>query len=90
MVLIEALAMQIPTISTRITAIPELIIDGKTGLLIEPEDVTELAQNIEQLITKPELSSQLAANGRKHVEHEFDIMKSAQDLDKLFYKILQR
>ncbi|UCV17313.1 glycosyltransferase family 4 protein [Ferribacterium limneticum] len=68
----EALALGTPTIATRITGIPELIIDGVSGLLVEPENVNDLANAFCRIHDNPSLLEQFRAAGREAVTCEFD------------------
>ena len=86
-VLIESLAMEIPTVSTRITGIPEVVIHEKTGLLIEPDDEKELAAALQRLLENPKEAEKLAKAGRQHVLETFDIHKSAAQLKEYFLKV---
>lgn len=70
--IIEAMALGIPTISTNINAIPEAIIDGETGLLIEPGDSDALKEAIKILKTDVNLREKLAARGREYALGKFD------------------
>lgn len=70
--LLEAMALGIPSVSTRINAIPEAIIDGRTGLLVEAGDAEGLAHAILKLKRDPELSAEISAAGREHVIRNFD------------------
>lgn len=70
-VLMEAMSQRIPLVSTRLSGIPELVIDGKTGLLAEPSDATDLARCIGRLIDSPSLGLGLARRGAAHVRLEF-------------------
>jgi len=83
-VLIEAMAMEIPVVSTRVSGIPELIRDGETGLLVEQNDPVGLAEAIARLLHDQELAYHLAKAGRELVTREFDIHHSAQKLLRLF------
>lgn len=76
----EALAMGTPTIATRINGIPELIEDGQSGLLVEPEDIAGLADRICQLAAEPQLAQQLQINGKAAVAAGFDRRKCTQQL----------
>jgi glycosyltransferase involved in cell wall biosynthesis len=89
-VLIESLAMQVPAISTRITAIPELIIDGETGLLVEPEDDRALAAAMRRLLADEDLSRRLAEAGRRRVIEQFTTRANAHIMRDLFLRALQR
>ncbi len=70
--LLEAMAMGIPSISTNVYAIPEAIIDGKTGILVEAGNGEALAENLLRLKTDPSLRQQLSAAGRAFVTEHFD------------------
>lgn len=83
-VLMEAMAMQVPVVSSRLSGIPELVIHRETGLLTEPGDITALAAAIEDLIANPRLRRRLAQAGRDKVLHEFDQEENARALSSLF------
>lgn len=78
--LMEAMACGLPVISTRLVGIPDLVIDGETGRLVEPHDVGGLARAIEELGTDRELAGWLAERGRAIVEDCFDIETSLEPL----------
>ncbi|ABB24236.1 glycosyltransferase family 4 protein [Pelodictyon luteolum] len=71
-VLMEAMAKEIPVISTRITGIPELIEHGHNGLLATPADTEDLARKIRTLIEDPEMRKRLGREGRKSVERRYN------------------
>ena len=83
-VLMEAMALGVPVISSRVAGIPELVSDGKTGLLFAPSDWDELAQCIERLLSDRALGETLAQNGKWKITSEFDTRKSATSLGGLF------
>ena len=66
-VLMEAMAKEIPVISTRITGIPELIEHDHDGLLATPGDAEDLANQIRKLLINPELRYELGQAGREKV-----------------------
>lgn len=72
-VIAEASACGIPVIGSRIGGIPEVIIDGETGILTTPGDVIELERAIERLLTDRELYNRLAGSGREHVLKNFNL-----------------
>ena len=86
-VLIEALAMEIPTISTRLSGIPEIIQHGVTGLCVSPGNVEELADAIEWVIRNPEQAKAMAKRGRQLVLERFDRRKNAKNLLQLWQEI---
>jgi glycosyltransferase involved in cell wall biosynthesis len=83
-VLMEAMAMGLPVVSTRITGIPELVEDGVGGLLVAPGRPDELADRLESLLTDPALRRELGIRGREAVLREFDAERSATQLYELF------
>jgi len=84
-VLMEAMAMGIPVISTHLSGIPELVEDGVSGLLVPPADGSALAQALSCLLwTSPERRDGFARAGRAVVERDFDALKNAVLLAELF------
>jgi glycosyltransferase involved in cell wall biosynthesis len=69
----EAQAVGVACISTAVSAIPELIRDGDTGLLVPPGDPDALAATIARLATDTELRKRLAAAGAERVRTTFDL-----------------
>jgi glycosyltransferase involved in cell wall biosynthesis len=70
-VLMEAMSQSIPVVSTRLSGIPELIRHEETGLLAQPGDPLDLANQIDRLLAFPELRQRLAVHAVAHVEAEF-------------------
>jgi colanic acid/amylovoran biosynthesis glycosyltransferase len=87
-VLMEAMAMEIPTISTYVSGIPELIEDGQSGLLVKEQDALALADAMQRLLKDDELRQRLGKNGRQKVIQEFNIHQNANQLVALFEKYL--
>ncbi|HPT96485.1 MAG TPA: glycosyltransferase family 4 protein [Armatimonadota bacterium] len=75
-VILEAMASALPVVSTRVSAIPEAVEDGVTGLLVPPGDVDALAAALEKLIRDAGLRQRLGEAGRARVERDFDIWNS--------------
>lgn len=83
-VLLEAMAMQLPIVSTRLSGIPEVIEDDHTGLLVPSEDEQALAEAIARLLDNPELREELGREGRKRIEECFDVRRNVDKLVELF------
>lgn len=81
--LMEAMAKEVPVVSTRISGIPELVEDRATGLLVEPGDPSALADAMAQLLVDHELRDRLAAAGRQRVLQSFDVDRNAELLAEL-------
>jgi glycosyltransferase involved in cell wall biosynthesis len=82
-VLMEAMAMQLPVVATRIAGIPELIEDGVSGLLVAPARAGELAEALDRLAASPELRSDLGRAGREAVMAGYDAERWARELQRL-------
>jgi glycosyltransferase involved in cell wall biosynthesis len=76
-VAVEASAAGLPVIAARVGAIPEIVLDGETGLIIPPDNPALLAQALLRLIQDPGLRLRLGQAGRYHAEAHFDGAKNA-------------
>jgi glycosyltransferase involved in cell wall biosynthesis len=83
-VLMEAMAMEIPCIATRITGVPELIADGVEGLLVTPSDPAELAAAIARMIDSAELRDGIGKASREKVVSRFHLGKNVTALSAIF------
>lgn len=84
-VLLEAMAMKLPVVSTRVSAIPELIVDQQNGILVEPDDQHELFEAIIDLFNSPGMRDALGEGGRRTVVSEFDIEKNVDHFIKTLW-----
>ena len=71
--LMEAMACGLPVISTRLVGIPDLIVDGETGVLVTPENATELADALEFAMDNKKQLGTLVAGGHQHLAARFDL-----------------
>ena len=69
----EAMSMKVPVVSTFIASIPELVDNGRNGILVPEKNVSALAEAIVKLLKNPALRFQIGANGREKIEKEFNI-----------------
>jgi glycosyltransferase involved in cell wall biosynthesis len=82
--LMEAMAMEIPVVSTKVSGVPELVKDG-AGMLVEPENVDQLAMVIEKVLLLDERErKEMGKMGRTVVENEFNLEKEVRKLADLF------
>ena len=88
--LMEAMACGVPAVSTDLVGIPDLIVNGKTGLLVKPNDAEELADALQDLIQHPHKGRAMAEAGRAIVLQKFEINQALKPLVALFQKQLQR
>jgi glycosyltransferase involved in cell wall biosynthesis len=70
---LEAMAAGLPVVATRVGGVPELVVEGETGLLVPPGDPRALAAALQRLLDEPELRARLGAAGRARVEEHFTL-----------------
>lgn len=73
LVFLEAMATSIPVLATRVSAVPEVVVEGETGLLVPPAEVAPLAEAMGRLAADPDLRATLARAGRARVERDFGL-----------------
>lgn len=83
-VLLEAMALGTPCISTDVTGVPEVLRDRQTGLMVPQHDPVALAAAIEGLLANPAERVQLSTQARHLIETEFDIHHNTASLRTLF------
>jgi colanic acid/amylovoran biosynthesis glycosyltransferase len=87
-VLMEALAMGLPVISTYHSGIPELIIDGKTGFLVEERDSAGLADKLISIINSEPIAMQLKTNGIQYINKYYNIKKLVAELEAIYAQLV--
>jgi glycosyltransferase involved in cell wall biosynthesis len=90
LVLLEAMAAAKPIVATRVSAIPEIVVDGETGLLVPPRDPVALAQALRQLIMNPTLACDFGRCGRMRLEQRFTVQKMVEDTVRVYQSVLSR
>jgi glycosyltransferase involved in cell wall biosynthesis len=87
-VLMEAMAMEVPCIATWVAGVPELIRDGANGLLVPPADEGSLAGAILRLMSDPDLRFKLGREARRTVLDQYDLDKNGERLVEIFRRRL--
>ncbi len=87
-VLLEAMALGTPCVSTDVTGIPEIVHHGETGLMVPQRDPRSLAAAMTTLLQESPLRCQLAGNARKLVEQNFNVENSCAELRGLFTHVM--
>jgi glycosyltransferase involved in cell wall biosynthesis len=88
-VLVEAMAAGLPIVASRVGGIPDLVKDGKNGLLVPPADPTALAEAISKLLNNKEKRERLGAAGRKMCG-QFSLEAMVEQIGALYQKLLAR
>jgi len=89
-VIIEAMAAGCPIVSTKWAAIPETVIDGKTGLLVDPQNPAAIAKAILQLIENPSVRKKMSEASRKRYEQYYTQEKNIDNMIEVFEKTLEK
>lgn len=82
--LLEAMALGVPVLSTRITGIPEIIENGVSGLLVEEKNPQALAEGLELLLERAELCNRLSKAALRKVRKDFDVAVNVKSLKNKF------
>jgi glycosyltransferase involved in cell wall biosynthesis len=86
--LIEAMACETPVIGSNVGGIPEIISSSKSGILVEPNDVDELAYAIIQTLSNSNLQREFGRNGRKAVTERYTFSKIAEEIHSIYARLL--
>lgn len=88
-VILEALAMKLPVVSTEHSGIPEVIVHGNNGLLVKSKDSLSLAKALGSLMDQQSLRKHLGETGRKTVLEKFDLPKNIGILHSEFQRVME-
>lgn len=82
--LVEAMAMERPCVASRTTAIPEVVDDGVSGLLVLPADAAGLAAAIVDLLRDPARRARMGVEGRRIAHERFDVTRNIHQLEAVY------
>ncbi len=86
---LEYLAAGLPTIASQVGGNVEIIQDGKTGLLVPPNNPAALAEAILRLLRAPDFAAALRKSGREYVAAEFSFQRLIEKTDQMYTELLQ-
>lgn len=89
-VIIEAMSAANPVVATRVGAVPETVIEGRTGFLVEKQNPQALADAIIKLIENPELRMKMGKAGRRRYERFYTKEKNIESIARIFERVLER
>jgi glycosyltransferase involved in cell wall biosynthesis len=87
-VILEAMAMELPVVASRVGGIPELVEHGTTGLLFEPGDASELAAGLIHLLGDEHLRREMGAKAREKVIAHHTMEKMTRETERVFIEAL--
>ena len=87
-VLLEAMALEVPVVATRVNGVPRLVQDGQNGLLIEAGSIEQLTTALQKLLCNPELCQTFRAAGRRTVEGRYSFAHRMQKLKSIYDELL--
>lgn len=88
--LVEAMATERACVATRVAAIPEVVAEGRSGLLVEPADPPALAEAIASLLEDHDLRAKMGAEGRRIVLERFNINRNIHQLEALYEQVSRK
>jgi glycosyltransferase involved in cell wall biosynthesis len=88
-VLLEAMAMAKPVVATRAGGVPEIVLDGQTGLLVPPADPAALAAAIVALVQDGARAERMGAAGRRRVVSEFSLARHVEAVEAVYRELLR-
>ncbi len=86
---VEAMAMEVPVIATNVGGIPEVVDNGKTGILVPPGNVDALCKAMKYLIQNPEIGINMGKKGRQRVLERFTIEENVRKTEQIFLQMLR-
>ena len=89
-VILEAMAMEVPVVATRVAGVPSVIRGGENGLLVDAGSVPSLAAAIESLVSDPARREKLAAAGRTTIEQSYSFLLRMQKMARVYDAVLGR
>jgi len=89
LVLLEAMQAGKPTVATNVGPIPEVVINGETGLLVPPENAEELAEAIVRLAEDRDLACRMGEAGKKRLEDHFSLKGMLEQIEAIYEEVLE-
>ncbi len=87
---LEAMAVGLPVVTTRVGGVPEVVQDGRNGLLVPPGDSAALAAALLRLVSDPGYAATLGAAGQARVRAEFTLEAMVAQVDQLYRRLTAR
>jgi glycogen(starch) synthase len=88
LVALQAAQVGRPVVATRVGGLPEVVVDGVTGVLVDNEDAVALAEAIVSLLTTPDLAATMGEAARARATEEFGFEPQLEALDRLYRRLV--
>jgi glycosyltransferase involved in cell wall biosynthesis len=89
-VVLEAMALEVPVVATRVAGLPRLIADGDNGLLVEPGDLARLTQTLARLLVDTQMRRRLSRAGRETIETHYSFAARMDKVRAVYDDLLGR
>lgn len=86
---VEGSACARPIIASRVGGLPEVVLDGETGIMAEPGDIESLVQAMERLIHNPEERAKMGKAGREFVLKHYDWQRNVTQMEEVYYSLIK-
>jgi glycosyltransferase involved in cell wall biosynthesis len=83
----EYMEAELPVVATRVGGIPDIVVDGETGLLVPPRDPVAIATAVTRLLAEPELARRMGEAGRRRRRAEFDLSATVRRVEQLYEEL---
>ena len=85
---VEAQAVEVPVVASRVGGVPDVVHDGEGGFLVEPDDADGLAEAIDKLVDDASLRKRMGETGRKWVLEKYDWNINAKQMEEVYREVL--
>lgn len=89
-VILEAASQRVPTVATNVGGVLEVLVNGKTGFIIDDFDKKEFKDRLLSLVTNPDLNKEMGANAFKLVQKKFNPIKNARKFEQLYARLANK
>ncbi len=87
LVVVEAMAKKLPVVATRVGGVPEVVVEGRTGVLVKPSSPNDMAEAMVELGSSPELRSAFGSAGRRRAEKYFSIESTVRSTEAIYVSL---
>lgn len=88
--LLQAMASGVPVVATKVGGVPEIVIDGKTGILVNPGDSQGLSEGIIKILKNSDITSEFVKNARELVKNKYTITHMLDKTEELHQQLLRQ